>query len=140
MSPFAEYFHQLRIKHAIRQTELAELTGYEQSYLSAIELNKKGPPTEDFIQRFVEVLGLSQEEHNELRRCAKASNRKWKIDVELSSEAYWLVDEFRDRLPKLSSAQIAAMRNIIKIQDSQLEIPSTHRRNIIERKNQEAIM
>lgn len=140
MTPFAECFHRLRIKHAVRQTELAILMGYEQTYLSALELDKKGPPTEDFIQRFVDVLDLSYEEHAELLRCAKASERKWKIEADLLPDAYWLIDELRDRLPKLSAAQIAAVRSIISIQDSQIERPIKHLRNIISRKSQEAIM
>ena len=140
MSPFAEYFHQLRVKHGVRQTELAVLIGYEQTYLSAVELDKKGPPTEDFIQRFVEVLGLSQEEHQELLRRAKASNRKWKMDMELVPDAYWLMDELRDRLPKISLAQITAIRTILSIQDSLLERPIRPMRNIKRQKTQEAKM
>jgi predicted transcriptional regulator len=46
MSPFSHFLHELRLQHQIRQSELAELLGYEQSYISALEVGIKGPPTE----------------------------------------------------------------------------------------------
>ena len=50
MSPFSHFLHELRLRHQIRQSELAELLGYEQSYISALEIGAKGPPTEEFVE------------------------------------------------------------------------------------------
>lgn len=50
MSPFSHFLHELRLRHQIRQAELAELLGYEQSYISALEIGAKGPPTEEFVE------------------------------------------------------------------------------------------
>lgn len=140
MSPFAEYFHQIRVNHGFRQTELAILMGYEQTYLSAIELDKKGPPNEKFIQRFIEVFRLSDEEAKELFKRAKASNRKLLVSADLKTEAYWLIDELRDRLSSLSNTQISAIRSIISIQDAKLEQTRTSLQNIRKLTNQEATM
>ena len=140
MSPFAEYFHQIRVNHGFRQTELAILMGYEQTYLSAVELDKKGPPNEKFIQRFIEVFRLSDEEAKELFKLAKASNRKLLVSTDLKTEAYWLIDELRDRLSSLSNTQISAIRSIISIQDAKLEQTRTSLQNIRKLTNQEATM
>lgn len=140
MSPFAEYFHQIRVNHGFRQTELAILMGYEQTYLSAVELDKKGPPNEKFIQRFIEVFRLSDEEAKELFKRAKASNRKLLVSTDLKTEAYWLIDELRDRLSSLSNTQISAIRSIISIQDAKLEQTRTSLQNIRKLTNQEATM
>jgi predicted transcriptional regulator len=47
MSPFSHFLHTLRMRLEIRQAELAALVGYEQSYISALEVGLKGPPTEE---------------------------------------------------------------------------------------------
>lgn len=59
MSPFADFLHELRMRHGIRQTELAQILGYEQGYLSALELDKKGPPTQEFIQKLINRFKLT---------------------------------------------------------------------------------
>lgn len=140
MSPFAEYFHQLRFQHGISQTELAIQMGYEQTYISAVELDKKGPPTEHFIQKFVKTLDLSHEQHLELSRRANASNRKFKISAALTTQEYWLVNELKDKLGHLSEAQISAIRSIIAIQDRSTEHSLVSNRSIRKRGNQEATM
>jgi len=53
MSPFSHFLHELRMRLEIRQAELAELVGYEQSYISALEVGLKGPPTQEFITRLI---------------------------------------------------------------------------------------
>lgn len=141
MSPFAEYFHQLRINHGFKQVELANLMGYEQTYISAVELDKKGPPNEEFIQRLVDVFSLSDEESKELFRRAKASNRKLLlVGSDLKTDAYWLVDDLRDRLSSLSNSQIASIRSIISIQDAKYEQTRTSLQDIRKRTNQGVTM
>ena len=56
MNPFSHYLHDLRMRHEIRQSELAELLGYEQSYISALEIGAKGPPTPEFIEKLILAL------------------------------------------------------------------------------------
>jgi predicted transcriptional regulator len=35
------------MQHGICQTVLADMIGYEQTYISALEVGKKGPPTQE---------------------------------------------------------------------------------------------
>lgn len=56
MSPFARQLHELRLRHGIRQNELAELIGYDQTYISALEVGLKGPPTPEFVDKVVATL------------------------------------------------------------------------------------
>lgn len=58
MSPFAHLLHNLQMRHNIRQSELAERLGYEQSYISALEIGLKGPPGPDFVDRLIAALEL----------------------------------------------------------------------------------
>ena len=70
MSPFAKLLRDYRIKSGLRQKELADLLGYEQSYLSALELGLKGPPNREFAGQLIRVLELDEEEQITLREPA----------------------------------------------------------------------
>lgn len=53
-SPFATFLRTLRVRSGMRQHELAKQLGYEQAYVSALELGNK-PPSEEFLGSSVEV-------------------------------------------------------------------------------------
>ncbi|KMN48635.1 transcriptional regulator [Chromobacterium violaceum] len=118
MSPFSKYFHQLRMSFGIRQVELAELLGYEQSYISALEIGTKGPPTPEFIERLIEVLSLSEEQREKLLETVEASQRKLVIPSDVPEDIYWLVQDLRRHLNTLRPAEINIIREIIKLKDS----------------------
>lgn len=121
MSPFAQYLHELRIRHNMRQAELAKALGYEQSYISALEVSIKGPPTEEFVERLVEVLSLPHPEQKRLRMMIDASQRKLVIAADAAPEVYWLLKDLRDELNGLCPAQIRLMRDILKLRNVLLE-------------------
>lgn len=73
MSPFSVYLSELRIRHGLRQTKLAALLGYEQGYISALELGTKGPSNEEFLARLVQVFKLTDQEQAELALAVKQS-------------------------------------------------------------------
>ncbi len=60
--PFSELLYQLRCHYDVWQTELAERLGYEQSYISALEIGLKGPPMEEFVQRMEAAVPLTPTE------------------------------------------------------------------------------
>lgn len=64
------------MRHGIRQNELAELIGYEQTYISALEVGLKGPPTPEFVDKLVTKPQLAPVEVEEIRTATKASDRK----------------------------------------------------------------
>lgn len=63
------------MRHNVRQVELAELLGYEQSYISALEVGLKGPPTQEFVERLKAALPVSSVEQQELLTAAEVSQR-----------------------------------------------------------------
>lgn len=140
MSPFADTFYQIRMRYGIRQKELAELMGYEQTFLSTIELNKKGPPNKEFIQRFIQALSLSDSDANQLYEAADASQRKIILSNELHQDVFWMMRDMRARLPELSTVQINLIREILNLKDTLAQIPIETIRPIKRRRNPEAKM
>jgi predicted transcriptional regulator len=59
LSPFSILLHEFRMRSNLRQSDLAEKLGYEQSYLSSLEVGRKGRPTREFVVKLVETLSLS---------------------------------------------------------------------------------
>lgn len=106
MSPFADQMKSLRIRRGLRQTELAELLGYEQSYVSALELGLKGPPTAEFVKKLIGVLKLSLEEQQTLNEAVAASQRKISIPTDASAEVYWLCHRLQQQLDRLHPVQV----------------------------------
>jgi transcriptional regulator with XRE-family HTH domain len=115
MSPFADYLHEQRLKRGIRQTELAELLGYEQSYISALEIGTKGPPTPEFLDKLARSLDMSDAERQELEQIVDASQRKLALDVDSSEGAYWMLYELRQQLDQLHPVKVQMIRDILKL-------------------------
>lgn len=65
MSPFTRQLSELRMRHGIRQNELAELIGYDQTYISALEVGLKEPPTPEFVDKLVTTLPMTPAEADE---------------------------------------------------------------------------
>lgn len=117
MSPFSRYLVDLRRRLGVRQGELAELLGYDQSYLSALEIGQKGPPTPEFVRRLAETFELSTEERQELFTVADASERKLTISPKAHEEIYLLLRDLRDSLPLMSTAQVRVLREVMRFRD-----------------------
>ena len=75
MSPFAKKLRDLRESRKIRQIDAADLLGYEQSYLSALETGAKGIPKKEFIARVEKIYQLNQQEMSELMLALAQSDR-----------------------------------------------------------------
>jgi transcriptional regulator with XRE-family HTH domain len=140
MSPFANYLHTARIKRGIRQTELADILGYEQTYISALEVGKKGPPTSEFINRLIEVFELTPEESDFLRQSAEASKCKFTLNKDLHQDVFWMMHDMRERLSELSTVQIQLIRQILGLKENLKQIPTEVIRPLKRRRNQEAKM
>lgn len=140
MSPFADTFYQIRMRYGIRQKELAQIMGFEQTYLSAIEVDKKGPPPNEFIQRFIQKLQLTELEASQLFDAAEASQRKFTLSKELHQDVFWMMRDMRARLPELSTVQINLIREILNLKDTLAQKPIETIRPIKRRRNKEAKM
>ncbi len=124
MSPFSTAFRELRVFCGRRQADFAEQLGYEQSYISAIELGTKGPPTEAFIERLVERLNLDDGWESRLRNALEESQRKIVLPNEASESVFRMFNELRRQLETLHPAQIELMQMALRLPQSMSQQPS----------------
>lgn len=118
MSPFAIAFRDLRIACGLRQAEFATRLGFEQSYISAIELGTKGPPAPDFVDRLVERLGLGDDWKSRLFAALDESQRKMVLPSEASEDVYRLFNELRRQIATLHPAQVELMQIALRLPES----------------------
>lgn len=108
--------------------------GYEQTYISALEVGAKGPPTPEFVEKVVTVLELSRNEEEQLRAAADASQRKMILEVDSPPEAYLLMKDLRDRIHALHPVQIKMIRELLKLPEAlqaTIVLPQRRRRRRI---------
>lgn len=106
------------MRHGIRQNELAELIGYDQTYISALEVGLKGPPTPEFVDKLVEGLALSRTEEAALRCAAEVSDRKLVLDADSHPEIYLMLAALKRRLRELHPAQARMIRELVDLPDT----------------------
>jgi len=140
MSPFSHFLHDLRLRHQIRQSELAELLGYEQSYISALEVGIKGPPTEEFVNKLVVALALPLSEQETLWEIIAASDRKLAIPADSPQPLYWMLKGLRDQLENLHPLQVKLIQDALAMRGSLLDPSPEPIRRIKRRRSEEAIM
>lgn len=140
MSPFAYLLHETRLAYGIRQSELAERMGYEQTYISALEVGSKGPPTAEFVEKLIATLALGAEEQVRLIEAAEASQRKLILEIDSSSDTYWMLKELREQIQFLHPAQIKMIRDVLQLPETLKEraIEPVHR--LKRRRSEEARM
>lgn len=141
MSPFAHFLHNLRMARKIRQIDLAEMMGYDQSYVSALEVGLKAPPTKEFVEKLIHVLDMTPEQAQEARDEASASQRKWVLDASIPQDAYRMVKAMHDRVGRLHPQQISLICSILEMSDTMPERPPEQLRRLPRRKpTEEATM
>ncbi len=115
MSPFAGKLKSLRILRGLRQVELANLVGYEQSYVSALELGVKGPPNGEFIENLIKALNLSQIEQETLKESVEASQRNLCVPAEAPAEVFYLFNRLRKQIDHLHPCQIELIQTALNL-------------------------
>lgn len=63
---FAEFLKEKRTQKGLTLRKMAELIDIAPAYLSDIEKRKRNAPSQDVLERLVEILELSDEEKNEM--------------------------------------------------------------------------
>ncbi len=121
MSPFSQLLHDLRVRQGLRQAELAERIGYEQSYISALEVGLKGPPTDEFLDRVANAMSLGDEERHQLWVAAQASQRKLVIDPDAPPDIYWMLNDLRSEVDRLTPVQVRMIREVIAMRSAMSE-------------------
>lgn len=140
MSPFSQFLHDLRMRRRLRQADLADLLGYEQSYISALEIGLKGPPTDEFLDRLTQALVLSTSERDEMHVASHASQRKLVIDPDAPPDIYWLLADLRGAVDRLSPSQVRIIREVLVMPAVSLEERAEPVRRLKRRKKEEATM
>ena len=115
MSPFSRSLHNLRTSRNIRLADLAVMVGYDQTYISALEVGLKGPPTQEFVDRLAAALELSPEDEADLYAAADASQRKLVIDSDVPHEVYVLLNRLRTSLPDLTPTQVRVITEVLNL-------------------------
>jgi len=106
MSPFSILLRQLRVSRRLKQKEMANRLGYEPSYISALERGNKGPPKQDFINRLIQGLQLTEEEQATLAQALRLSRRHFSLPSRASEREYTLLHQLEPQLGHLSPLQI----------------------------------
>jgi transcriptional regulator with XRE-family HTH domain len=140
MSPFSHFLHELRLRHQIRQSELAELLGYEQSYISALEVGIKGPPTEEFVKKLIAALALPHSEQKELHEIIAASDRKLALSVDSPQPLYWMLKGLREQLNNLHPVQVKLIQEALALRGSLVDPQPELIRRIKRRRREEVTM
>lgn len=115
MSPFSTAFRELRTFCGLRQAEFASQLGYEQSYISAIELGTKGPPSIDFVERLTQRLELDEHWQKRLLEALDESQRKIILPNEVSDETYKMFNELRRQIGALHPAQVELIQMALRM-------------------------
>lgn len=115
MSPFALYLRKLRLHRCYKQKELADLLGYEASYISALERDEKGPPKQDFVDRLIKGLTLTEEEQAELSEALRLSRRHISLPHKASFQEYTLIHQLEPQLGQLHPIQIQLIELALQI-------------------------
>ncbi|PKV46372.1 helix-turn-helix protein [Janthinobacterium sp. 61] len=140
MSPFSHFLYELRLRHQIRQSELAELLGYEQSYISALEVGIKGPPTEEFITKLIGTMALPPSVQLELRDIVAASDRKLSLPADSPQPLYWMLKGLREQLDNLHPLQVKLIQDALAMRGSLVDPQPEPVRRIKRRRREEATM
>ncbi|BBI98941.1 hypothetical protein FGKAn22_06340 [Ferrigenium kumadai] len=117
MNPFSIYFHDLRRRYRISQRELANLIGYEQGYISGLEIGRKGPPNEEFVSKLIMGLNLDAEEQAALRQVVQESQRKYVLPSDASADVFRMVYELWGEMESLHPAQIRMIRDVLHLRN-----------------------
>lgn len=115
MSPFSTYLRTVRAQRRMRQKDLAETLGYEQSYVSALELGAKGPPNREFVDRLIAKLDLSNDECLDLEEAYERSSRTLRLPVAASADLYGMFYELGRHLDHLDPVQIQLINLALQV-------------------------
>jgi transcriptional regulator with XRE-family HTH domain len=121
------------------QLDLAHSIGYEQAYVSSIELGLKNP-SEEFLAKLVVAMNLGVEDRRSLERALKASKRRFTLPPESSTKTYTFCNELWDKLDRLHPALLDAMHVILKVEDQVAERPRHQPTRLRRRGKQETPM
>lgn len=121
-SPLSIFLRELRLRSGLTQLQMGSLLGYEQAYMSSLELGLKSP-SKQFLLKLTAALELNEKDRNDLESAAKQSNRRFTLPPEASTQAYVFCNALWEKIEHLYPAQIAAMAELLKMDEQMLARP-----------------
>lgn len=115
MSPFSTVFRELRASFGMRQAEFASKLGYEQSYVSAIEVGTKGPPNQEFIERVIAALELDEPWRQKLLEALNESQRKIVLSSDATEDTFKMFNELRRQIDQLHPGQVELIQMALRL-------------------------
>jgi transcriptional regulator with XRE-family HTH domain len=98
------------------QIDLARAIGYEQAYLSSLELGMKNP-SQEFMARLIEKVQLSNEERDELMSELAASRTRFSLPPDVSTETFRFCSALWEKIDRLHPALLSAMHAMLTVED-----------------------
>jgi transcriptional regulator with XRE-family HTH domain len=105
MTPFGSAVRQLRNKHKITLKQLAAALNLQSSYLSSLELGRKGKPNPRVVAAVIRYFELNEKKAAELKSLANLSDPKIHISTESSPSDYKLIHLLANNLNDLNDWQ-----------------------------------
>lgn len=121
-SPFAVFLRDLRLRNNFRQHEMAEQLGYEQAYISALELGTRGP-SKELVEALVTKMSLSDKDQKTLKKVVRESGRRFVLPAEVPTDTYRFCHELWEKIENLHPAVIQAMRELVSLEDVMSDQP-----------------
>lgn len=121
-SPFAVFLRDLRLRNNLRQHELAAELGYEQAYISALELGTRGP-SKELLETLVEKMPMSDKDQAALRQAVSESGRRFVLPAEVPTDTYRFCHELWGKIESLHPAVVQAMRELMRLEDVMSDQP-----------------
>lgn len=121
-SPISLFLRDLRLQVGMTQLDLAHLIGYEQAYLSSIELGSKSP-SKEFLTKLAAALKLNEKNLQALELALAASKRRFTLPPEASIETYRFCNDLWGKIERLHPALLDAMHLMLKVEDQVEERP-----------------
>lgn len=138
-SPISIYLRDLRLQAGMTQLEMAHSIGYEQAYVSSIELSTKSP-SQEFLNKLEVAMELSVDERQRMELALKASRRRFVLPPESSTKTYRFCNDLWDKLERLHPALLDAMHQMLNVEDQVAERPRYQATRLRRRSKQEAPM
>lgn len=107
MTPFGAYCRKLRNERCVSLKTLADYLSVAPAYLSALELGKKGTPSDELLQRLIHYFQLTPLEAKELREAALISTSICKVPVGSQPRLYRLFHLMAKRAKCLSEQELS---------------------------------
>ena len=134
VTPFGLLLRDIRVRHGLRQADLAEVMGYDQTYWSALELGTKGPPPNSFVTSMKTKLDLADDDAFALLQAIDDSCRHFTIPTAASPSVFLVLNKLRRQLETLHPAQLALIEQALDLQGELKHSDKLHQPQRVHRK------